>query len=184
MTNIVNIEPAENLNTEREYYGLTIWCMDEAKLICWREHENFLELTCQHEICPDTGRHHYQGAIRFDKRIRLGTFRNWILRKWGKGFAWPRTKRVDSRWEKCVNYCSGNSGTGLMKCADLNHRFFISHDEFTRVATNDEGTRQWQRHHPLAEVPWVNKIEHSREDLMQMLKNNIKECQRYIMNWN
>lgn len=168
--------------TERNFYLLTIWSMEESDLLKWRKHPEFREMVVQEEV-TSTGKPHYQGAISLKKRVThksMKDFAQQILPKMASVNC-----KVDgeiSTYKRCVNYCSGNSGAGLMKCTNLNNRFIITKDEIRTIPTSNDGLKQWHRHHPIKAAKRED-FSTEQEWLMQCLKNNIKECQKYIMNF-
>lgn len=170
--------------TTRNYYLLTIWEMDLQKILRWRSHEHFKEMVIQEEVC-DTGRPHYQGGIKFTERVpfsKLRTFAQQIL---------PSQCSVNCKevfddgsfscYSRCVNYCSGSSGNGLMKCANLEHRYRITKNEIIKLETKPEGIKQWMKWHPVKRPEEF--IKDDKKNLMEHLKANIQLCQRHILNF-
>lgn len=171
--------------TERNFYLLTIWNMEVDNLLKWREHPDFKEMVVQEEV-TSTGKPHYQGAISLNKRVThssIKKFAQQIMPKMASVNCKEDNDKELSTYKRCVNYCSGNSGAGLMKCANLNNRFIITKGEIRTIQTSDEGLRQWHKHHKV-KIPLKENFKTENEYIMQCLKNNIKECQKYILDWN
>lgn len=168
--------------TERNFYLLTIWSMETENLLKWRKHPNFKEMVVQEEV-TSTGKPHYQGAISLNKRVTHNSMKNFAQQILPKMASVNCKEGELSTYKRCVNYCSGNSGAGLMKCTNLNNRFLITKDEIRKIQTTDEGISQWHIHHK-NKIPNKNDFKNENEYLIACLKSNIKECQKYIMNWN
>lgn len=170
--------------TTRNYFLLTIWEMDLQKILRWRSHEAFDEMVLQEEV-TQKGIPHYQGGIKFKERIahsKLKNFAQQIL----PGKCSVNCKEVFddgsfSCYKRCVNYCSGSSGQGLMKCTNLNNRYRITKDEVIQLKTKPEGIKQWMKWHPVQRPDEF--IKEDKQNLMEHLKANIQLCQRHILNF-
>lgn len=179
--------------------------MNIKKILNWRKHPNFSSIVMQEEATKK-GVPHYQGAIIFDKRVSHSSLKTWVQENIGKGMCsvcckegpFDRDKPLDvhtkdyDSWERCTNYCSGSSGNGLMKCTNLQNRFFITKDEVRRIETSIEGIRNWNKYHPLKPVDWEKLTKYdpkSRETsidrnvMMDILRHNIESAKRYILEW-
>ena len=185
--------------TYRNFYLLTIWEMNLDIILNWRNHPNFEAITMQEEATKK-GVPHYQGALLLNDRVSWASLKTWAQKNIGRGKCsvcckegpYDEEKDIDSttkdydNWQRVVNYCSGNSGNGLMKCANLNNRFYISKAEIHRIETSIEGIRQWNRNHEITYPEWKKANENGlesldRNDVMSILKKNIANCKKYIM---
>lgn len=170
--------------TERNYFLLTIWDMRLENILKWRTHDAFVEMVIQEEVTK-TGKPHYQGGIKFSKRIphsQLKKFAQQIM----PGACSVNCKEIFddgsmSTYQRCLNYCSGNSGAGLIKCANLDNRYRITKDEVIKIETSQKGIEQWYKNHPVKRPEVFNKDD--KKNLMEHLRANIDCCKRYIMNF-
>lgn len=139
---------------KRTYYSLTIWEMDLTEISQLWLHDSFRELIMQYELCPSTGRPHYQGGIRFFHQVPFASFKQFVQAYLPGKIAVKYDNKEGNSWNKMVNYCSGQSGNALLKCADLSKRYRL-------VANKEEETEgkgpTWQQipNTPLAVKIWT-----------------------------
>lgn len=169
--------------TERNYYALTIWEMDLSIVLKLCDHEFFEELIMQEEITKNNKRH-FQAGIRFKKRIPYSSFKKWALIQMKNQISVRCEDTKDNTlntWKRCVNYCSGNSGSGLIKCHNLENRYRILSDKKPqKIETSKEGIILWNKNHPV-QHDIILTSDWSKEQIINQLKNNIEECKRYIL---
>lgn len=74
------------------------WQIDEDRLMVWVE-QDVEYLTMQEEVCPETGRHHWQGFVIFKRRKDM----TWCQRRWPRGTHFEVARGTN---EQNVAYCT------------------------------------------------------------------------------